>query len=452
MSQTRRDEALEGSLGLLAHGQSVPASGMGLSSILSVFDISREFFFKAAGTYLTQLFLAGVSLLTSVLVARLLGPAGRGEYAVALAVALVGVQFGNLGLHSSNTFYVSRNAALLPGLLANSLILGGAVGGIFSAVAGLVAIVRPAWMPTGGMVLALALCWVPVGVAYLLSQNLLVGMQEIRAFNTIEVGNKILALALIGVLFPLGRVSPGSLLAVAYGAMIFSLVRAVARLRRLNSGRLRPSWALFRTGIGLGLRIYAACFLSFLVLRIDLLMVKYMLGAQQAGYYSIASNMADFILLLPIAISTILFPKLAALTDEKRRWQIAARVVWGISALVLPVIVVSGLIARYAIEIAFGTAYLPALVPFVFLLPGVFCLAVESVAVQCLASVGFPLSVVVAWAVICILKISINFWAIPYLGMKGASISSTICYAMMLLIVLWIIHGKRKQAAVREPF
>ncbi len=59
-------------------------------------------------TYLTQVSIVALSFVNSILVTRLLGPEGRGELAAANTVISVGVQLGTLGLHSSNTYFVSR--------------------------------------------------------------------------------------------------------------------------------------------------------------------------------------------------------------------------------------------------------------------------------------------------------------------------------------------------------
>src|SRR5215469_11623696 len=80
-----------------------------------------DFCRQVAGTYATQISALVLGLLVSIAVARSLGPAGRGEYAVAMAIGTLGVQFGNLGLHASNTFQVATDRRHLPVLLANSL-------------------------------------------------------------------------------------------------------------------------------------------------------------------------------------------------------------------------------------------------------------------------------------------------------------------------------------------
>ncbi len=417
-----------------------------LAPALAAWGISLDLFWKVAGTYFSQIILAGFSLASSIVVARLLGPAGRGEYAVAAAIGIIGVQFGSLGLPASNTYYLGRNRQLLSGLHANSIVLSFAVGGSASAVFAGVVLLRPALAPVHGLLLVLALCWVPFGLAYLLNQYLLVGLREVRAFNLIELANKVLALSLIGCLLVLHGITTDRVFAVTFAALLCSLSFSFARLRRLAPGRLAPSLALFRQGLGLGLRAQAVCFLGFILLRVDLLMVKYMLGSEQAGYYSIAANMADYILLLPTSLALILFPKLSAMEEPHRRWGVAGRVTWGAAALLLPLAGVCALLARPIVQGAFGKAYLPSVTSFLLLLPGVFCLGLETVMVQFLNSIGLPLSVAFAWLAACVTNIAINLWAIPHYGISGASMASTICYCLILILVLSIVRRERKRS------
>src|SRR5262245_3497664 len=80
---------------------------------------ASDFAWKVGETFATRAFLIGAGVAASVLVTRALGPAGRGLYAVAGVLTSIGVQFGNLGLHSANTFFVARDRRLLSRLAGN---------------------------------------------------------------------------------------------------------------------------------------------------------------------------------------------------------------------------------------------------------------------------------------------------------------------------------------------
>jgi len=140
---------------------------MGLKMIFQ--DYARsDFFRKAAETYLVRMTVIGLGVGISVMVARTLGPEGRGLYAVAASLGAIGVQFGNLGLHSSNIYHVSRDPKILPGLSANSLLVGLLVGGLGSLAAWFGFKLLPALAPINGNLLALSLLGVPFGLTYLL--------------------------------------------------------------------------------------------------------------------------------------------------------------------------------------------------------------------------------------------------------------------------------------------
>src|SRR5438552_2245317 len=55
---------------------------------------TSDFVRKVLETYSTQISLMCLGLITTVAVTRVLGPEGRGLYAVAMAIGVLGVQFG----------------------------------------------------------------------------------------------------------------------------------------------------------------------------------------------------------------------------------------------------------------------------------------------------------------------------------------------------------------------
>ena len=94
---------------------------------LSVALGETSFVRQVGETYATQVFVVALGFVNSVLVTRLLGPEGRGLFAAANTFSAVGIQLGNLGLHSWNTYHVSREPRSLPVLIGNSLAVCAAV-------------------------------------------------------------------------------------------------------------------------------------------------------------------------------------------------------------------------------------------------------------------------------------------------------------------------------------
>ena len=89
----------------------------------------------------------------AVITARVLGPEDRGRYYYVLTLAAVGAQLASLGIHSNNSFLVSRRPELLPQLMANAAWIA-LVGGT-AAAQGWLPSTSPPGRQRNGM------CWRP---------------------------------------------------------------------------------------------------------------------------------------------------------------------------------------------------------------------------------------------------------------------------------------------------
>ena len=404
-------------------------------------------------TYGTRMLVIAVTFATAVVIARELGPTGRGFYAVAATVGAIGVQFGNLGLHSSNTYYVAKDRALLPALIGNTLAVIFAAS-VVTALSGIGFFFLPKLSPVHGALLLLALASIPVFLAYQLTQGLLLGVNEVRAYNQIECSGKLLALLLICILALVHRGTVELFFGMTLSSVMLSLLWALLRLRRVSTEPPALSLAVFRQSIGIGMKAYSIAVFGFLLMRIDLLMVKYMLGATEAGYYSISQVLTENTMMFPVVVGLLLFPKLSSIREREEKFQLAKKAVLVTAALMLPVVGIATLAAAPIISIAFGRNFLPAVSPFAWLMPGTYFLGIEVVMVQLLNSEGYPQVIVMAWIADTIVNVALNFWAIPRYGITGASVISSVCYFLMFLIVsavVWKRNCIRHPAAVYAP-
>jgi len=407
--------------------------------------LQSDFVRKVAETYLVRVIIIGLGVVVSVVVARVLGPQGRGLYAVAFSLGNIGIQFGNFGLHSSNIYYVSRDKRLLPGLAANSLVVAFVVGWGGSLAAWGLFQLYPSLAPVNGGLLILSLLWIPLGLSYLLIQNLLVGIQDMRSYNKVELGGKVLNLVLVGAIIAAGVVSVESFFGAAVAALGITAVWVFFPLARKFTSAFRPSWDLFKGGLHFGLKAYLAGFFSFMVLRIDLLMIKHMLDAEQTGYYSVAVNIADLIGVLPGIIGTVLYPKLSATLSEAKKWEYMKRVLFHVGILMLGLTLFLVVAAGPLIGLLFGKAYLPAVPAFLWLLPGVFMIAINSLLMNYFASQGMPWVTVYSPGIAALLNILSNLVLIPRYGIVGASLSSVLAYGCMLVFSAAAIFNARRK-------
>jgi O-antigen/teichoic acid export membrane protein len=406
---------------------------------------TSDFIHKVAETFVTRILLIGIGLITSVIVARVLGPEGRGLYAVAATIGAIGVQFSNLGLHASNTYYVARDRELLPALVGNTIVVSFGFGGLGCAFTWIIFSLWPNLAPLNGLLLILSLTWIPFGLAYMLLQNLLLGIQEVRSYNKIELVTKIFGVIFIALIIFLRSVTVEKVFSAGLVVMVISFVWAFWRLLMKIPNLPILSFALFKENIQYGIKAYLAAFFAFLILRVDLLMVKYILSAEEAGYYSIAVSMADMVYMLPLVIGTILFPKLSAMASNQEKWAFTRKVAVSVGLVMAVVVSIAAFISKEVVQFLFGTAFMPAVPAFIWLMPGVFMLSMTSIFSSYIASQYIPLILVILYFLIALINMVLNWFLLPILGIIGAAISSTISYLLILMGILLIARRFRSQ-------
>src|ERR1035441_4445563 len=203
---------------------------------------ASDYVHKVGQTYAVQLIIVALQLITTVISSRALGPMGRGTYAVAVALGTLGVRFTTLGLHASNTYYVAKRRELLPSMAGNTLVYSGSAGGLAALALWGLFQVFPGLAPLHGSMLALALMWIPFGLAYLLCQNLLIGIGEIRLYNATELVSKIVVVALVVAIVLLRFITPQTIFIIGLIVLAGSLATVLVSLRRLCAGRF--AWSL----------------------------------------------------------------------------------------------------------------------------------------------------------------------------------------------------------------
>jgi O-antigen/teichoic acid export membrane protein len=389
---------------------------------------------RVAGTFVIRVALVAIGFLTSVATARLLGPSGRGIYGTAIVLVTLASQFGNLGMHVSNTYFVSGERSLLATLISNSLLVSFAGGGVVSLLVLLLFRLYPAWAPVQGVVLDLVLLLIPVTLGVLLLQNLLLGIQEVKWYNITDIVGRLLFLLLCGIFtIALHHRDPEYVMVIALVSALATFLMTGARLLVITGRLPRPDFRLIRRQAGYGLKAYVISLAGYAVLKSDVLIVKQMAGAAAAGYYSLASSMTDYVYMFPTVVGMMLFPALSATVSPLQRWNRAKKTTIGIVGVMSLLSLSAAIIARPVIALVYGRDFLPALPAFLVL-----CLAIVFYGANTMISIyfsssGLPWFAVGIWPAAAALNIGLNLYAIRKWGIVGAAISSLLTYSALFL-------------------
>jgi O-antigen/teichoic acid export membrane protein len=391
---------------------------------------------RVALTLLARGATLGLGLVSSVLTARWLGPDGRGLLATLSVVTGLALQFGNPGLHTGNIYFVSRQPHRTAAVLGNTLVVSW-IAGILCGAAAIGAVVfRPDLFPgiPFGLLLVTAAV-LPFHFMILLYQNTLLGQGEVALFNLLEAGNKVITFALLaGWLLFFSGGPAGAVVLFAALAVVNGTISALACARRTP---FRPGFdgGLFREMIRYGGRVYLACLLAFLVIRSDLLLVNYFLGTAEAGVYSIAVQISDALLLLPVTIGMILLPRVAA-EEASGGVEVTARILRHTALLLTGLVMVAAILVGPVVRICYGHGFEGAALATLCLLPGIWALGLNGVLMNHFAGRGMPAVTLYAPLAGLLLNVGLNLVVVRRYGIAGAAATSSLAYALMLALSL----------------
>jgi O-antigen/teichoic acid export membrane protein len=392
-----------------------------------------------AETFAAKVGAAALGLISGAIVARALGPEGRGAFVAAATLSGLGVQLANVGLQTANTCYVSRDASRLPTVIANSLLVACLAGAAAAA-----AVLVCAWLLGATVSLPAGLIWlamvsIPIGLAYMLFSQLLIAVERVQLFNQIEIGSKSASIILSIAIVLIGIANPSALFFCAVAAQtagLWVLWKSLGqRVTVLRSGSL----ALLREQLPLGMRAYLAALLASLLLRSDVLLVQSISGNAETGYYSIAVAMADVLYMLPAAAGMLLFPRMTAMRDAKSRRGEAMRMLLLIGAAMTGLGAAAAIAATPVVTLVFGVSFEPAVSMFYILVVAMVIYGMNNIVSVLLASEGMPWIAVWVWGVGLVVNIALNLFLIPTYGGHGAAFASLISYGLVLIIQLFAV-------------
>ncbi|MDE2376697.1 oligosaccharide flippase family protein [Bradyrhizobium sp.] len=388
-------------------------------------------------TYAEMLLARGLAILGSfgvaILTARMLGPVDRGRYYYIVTLAAVGVQIASLGIHSSNTYLIARTPALLAQIMANTLWIA-VVGGVAAAAGVLVFDLAVAGHEQDVALVASVLMLTPSLLLFLYLSNIAVALNRPRAFNGLIILNGIAAVgAALLASYPSPRLG-GFLLAAVMASLVACAVAWIVLARGVKIPR-RFDVPLLREGIAYALRAHIATLLGFLMTRMSVMVLRQFGEFADLGYWSIAAQIADALLILPATIGLLLFPALVRAEKAARVRQYRAALLQ-LGLLMTVVCAAAAALAGPAIAIIFGAAYEPAVAIFLALLPGVFFIGVGSAASQFLSASGFPWSQVMAWLCGAALQALLSVALFDRLGTVGLAWIQSGCAG---LVCVWLL-------------
>jgi len=393
-------------------------------------------------TFATRVLMIFNSVLAGVIIARWLGADGVGQLAVInVAVATI-VQLGSFGLPSSNTYFIAQDHARLRAAAVNSLIVALSIGTILALALSAIAALRPEWfgrVPTA--IIRVAAFSIPFQLITLIGLNILLAVGKVKQFNLLDLIGQSFVLINAVLVSRIIQADLGTL--VLWNTVASVLVSLVVIVSLVKSGlsvpqsKWRADMALLRRMITYGLKFHVSILAGIIIIRADLLVVNHFRSAAEAGVYSVASQFALLLMLLPSVIATLLFPRITAEQDARGETTCS---VTRYATLIMFLCCLGAVPLSLLLPLVYGSEFSDSTLLLWILLPGVYLMGLESVLVQHFNALGLPRAIPIYWLITLILNLVLVFGLVPRYGAQGAAIASSISYAFIFVLVALHFH------------
>lgn len=397
-----------------------------------------SFFRKSSITLLARAGIFIFGFISQTLISRLLGPEGKGAFAVLTLITSLVAQLASLGLHNAHIYLIGHKQADLKSAAENTLTFSFVLGSFLLALY---------WFGRSWIdplifkgIAPEVTAWVsftfPLHLVFLTFNYLALTHDDIVGFNLPNLGRSVYLLLGLLLLMPwraldlwaanIVWVCTNGLLALQSWWLIF---------RRQHFG-LRWHPDLFRASIKFGLQSHAGTIFYLLGWRLDFLLCNIYLDTRAVGFYSVAVLLGEALWFVPQTLAVVLLPEVSRqkqpqavqLTSQVCRVTLISSVLGALLLLVAAPLLVSKV---------FGENFLPALQPLWILLPGMILEGGTRILSSFMVGRGHPLISTYAASLVVLVNVLLNIWLIPRHGINGAAVASSISYTLGAIYLLW---------------
>jgi O-antigen/teichoic acid export membrane protein len=400
---------------------------------------SRRFTFNIVCTLGTRLLMIFNSVIAGVIVAHTLGVTGVGELAVINVSVATLVQLAAFGLPSANTFFISQDTRQFRSVALNSVIFALLFGSLVAIALCVAAQVRPDWFGNvATSLIRIAAVSIPFQLITLIGLNILLAIGKVRDFNLLDLaGQSFVLINSVIALILLHRglrelVTFNTIASVGIGLVVLGLILVSGRKLVHEGFSWRTDLPLFREMMRYGFKFHISIVAGALIFRADLLVVNHFRGADEAGVYSVASQMGMMLMLLPSVIATLLFPRVSSEQDQRGE---TTCMVTRHTSFVMFILSLCAVPFSFLLPVVYGAGFAESSWQLLILLPGVYLVGLQSVLVQHFNALGLPRLVPLFWIITLVVNVALVFTLVPWLGARGAAIGSTVSYALIFVLV-----------------
>ncbi len=379
----------------------------------------------------------GFQFLNTLLISRLAGPVGYGQYSLLIVNAGFLLTITSMGLPSGILFHSSSrdiSPAWLLKLTWSSTVVQLMVIASIDFILfmgygdGLLWQPENVWLSAGGFLFTISIILTEKyyalynGYGFLLQYHkLLAGFNVLLAIILIACSSYI-------------RENINTVLYIFVGTQVLQLLFLAVWYSKHQPSFQNVTEASTKLLYGYAIHAFFSNLLYFLMTRIDVWMVEYFYGTGILGVYALPVRLIQMTLILPSLLASIILPKITSGELPPKMFESVFRM---LASLNMAIIFAAFVFSPWLLPFIFGTAYSSSVYVLLWLLPGAFFLSMQIYLAAYFAGKGKLRINMVSMIVGTILAMALYLWLIPEYGINGAAIASSLAYAVSFLYSYW---------------
>jgi O-antigen/teichoic acid export membrane protein len=400
----------------------------------------------AAGSVGTAIALQASLLASGIVVARALGPEGRGYVALLAALPSVLCQLGGLGFSLGVSYYVSReriSSQHALSLIAKAVAIQ--IGLLTVIHAGLLVLLLrddPKWAQVAGVISLASVLGSFTGEYGLL---IFQGQGKFGTFNILRLAPTLAYAIFVVILFGLGQRSVSVVVgaSVATGLAFGLLTLALAARSRVPEEK--ESDLRFGQVAKFGLRSFLGATSPLESFRLDQLFVGLVLSPVALGYYAVGAAVSNFPRFVAQSLGFVASPTVASELSSEVQWMRVRQFVVLTSAVSVAIGVGLVSAAPVLVPLVFGTSFHRAVGVSQILVANGVIVGVRRVLTDAMRGLGRPAVGAVAEVVGLVALVPLIIGLGRVWGLDGAAVAVTLSSGLGLIVIALLSLRMRRE-------
>ena len=188
--------------------------------------------------------------------------------------------------------------------------------------------------------------------------------------------------------------------------------------------------------------------------NLDVVMLNFMQGDVQTGYYSCAVKIKGVLVSFVTALGAVLLPRMSYYAEKKKDREfrrLIQKAFLFVAATSIPLCIFFMFFAKSSILILSGEAFLPAVFPMQIIMPTLVLIGFSNlIGIQILVPLGMEKKVLYSEIGGALTDLCLNLWLIPSMGAAGAAIGTLAAETVVLLYQIGVMINLKNKGVQND--